>query len=68
MDKVNGFVCTCKPGYTGTLCEVEIDECASNPCVNGECEDKVNGFECKCEPGWTGDVCDVGELPSNVQF
>lgn len=28
--------CVCPKGYTGSMCEVEIDECVSNPCNNGE--------------------------------
>ena len=31
-DKVDGFKCECVPGYIGNLCEVNIDECASDPC------------------------------------
>lgn len=29
------YLCSCKPGYTGKNCEIEIDECASEPCMNG---------------------------------
>lgn len=39
-------------GYMGTYCEVDIDDCESNPCVNdGICRDVVNGFTCTCQPG-----------------
>lgn len=39
-------------GYMGTYCEVDIDDCESNPCVNdGICRDMVNGFTCTCQPG-----------------
>ena len=55
----SGFACVCPPGYTGTACEIDIDDCASNPCVNGICEDQVNGYFCHCLPGWTGTNCDV---------
>ena len=39
----------------------DINECASNPCLNGgTCTDLVNGYECTCAPGWTGDFCQTG--------
>lgn len=39
-------------GYTGTVCEEDIDECQSSPCQNGGvCEDLTNKFKCTCPPG-----------------
>ena len=32
-------LCECLPGYEGELCEINIDDCAGNPCGNGECLD-----------------------------
>lgn len=29
------YTCSCRPGYTGSNCEVEINECDANPCKNG---------------------------------
>ena len=39
----------CAAGYTGAVCEVEIDECLSSPCRNGAtCVNNVGGYECMC--------------------
>ena len=34
-DDVYSYICKCEAGWTGKRCEVEIDECESSPCVNG---------------------------------
>ena len=39
-----------------------LDECASNPCVNGKCEDGDNSYTCTCDPGYTGPHCDQSKL------
>ena len=39
---------------TGINCEIDVDDCKSNPCDYGTCIDKINGFECTCKPGYTG--------------
>ncbi|XP_053375360.1 von Willebrand factor A domain-containing protein 2-like isoform X1 [Mercenaria mercenaria] len=59
--KVTGdnWFCSCHAGYTGTLCDSNIDECASNPCINGNCIDGVNKFRCFCQPGYTGTLCGI---------
>ncbi|KAI1891510.1 hypothetical protein AGOR_G00144550 [Albula goreensis] len=30
-----GMMCDCMSGFTGHRCELEVDECKSNPCLNG---------------------------------
>ncbi|NWU92528.1 SNED1 protein, partial [Upupa epops] len=45
----------------------EIDECQSQPCLNGgQCKDRIAEFLCLCEPGYTGHHCelDVNECQS----
>lgn len=46
--------------FLGKDCDVDIDDCASNPCVNGgECVDQVNTYRCICPVGYTGYQCEV---------
>ncbi|XP_033643609.1 protein crumbs-like isoform X1 [Asterias rubens] len=56
----SGFKCRCLAGYEGDLCEINIDECASGPCLNGAtCNDGVNGYICVCAGGWEGVDCSI---------
>ncbi|XP_078667248.1 uncharacterized protein LOC144909067 [Branchiostoma floridae x Branchiostoma belcheri] len=50
--------CSCQAGYEGDLCNIDIDECASNPCQNGgTCQDGVNSYHCHCQVGYGGENC-----------
>nr|XP_021547253.1 protein crumbs homolog 2 [Neomonachus schauinslandi] len=62
-----GFLCRCPPGFEGDECGVDVDECASQPCLNeGRCQDLPNSFRCHCPDGYTGLACqeDVDECLS----
>ena len=48
-----------KPWKIGTNCEIDINECASEPCVNGDCIDGIARFDCQCEKGYEGELCDI---------
>ena len=44
----------------------DINECASSPCVNGECEDGIDMFNCACNDGFEGDLCEGKTFNSNI--
>ena len=46
----DGPICMCR-GYTGSICEIDVDECANNPCLNGAtCVNEAGSFRCICPP------------------
>ena len=53
------YSCSCSTGWTGTNCGVDIDECASYPCTNGQCVEGVDSYSCTCASGFRGDNCAV---------
>lgn len=55
--------CQCVEGYRGRLCEVDVDECDPNPCVNGaSCLDGLGSYTCRCLPGFNGTRCETGTI------
>jgi hypothetical protein len=62
---IGGYTCACFVGYTGTHCEMDVDDCvdasSGQPvCKNGaKCVDLIGGFQCKCPSGYRGRTCIV---------
>ncbi len=49
------YSCSCVPGTYGDYCEVNVNECMSNPCPElYNCVDLIGGYDCVC-----GDICPV---------
>ncbi|XP_068942361.1 cubilin [Petaurus breviceps papuanus] len=58
IETVSSYHCMCHPGWEGTNCTENINECLSDPCFNGgTCTDGINGYTCECTSAWTGSQC-----------
>lgn len=64
IDLIGGFRCECPPEWTGDVCQLDVDECDSNPasklgpCINAKaCNNTLGAFECTCLDGWGGPTC-----------
>uniref|UniRef100_A0A4W3IUJ9 Sushi, nidogen and EGF like domains 1 n=1 Tax=Callorhinchus milii TaxID=7868 RepID=A0A4W3IUJ9_CALMI len=54
------YTCSCRAGFTGRRCHIDVDECSSYPCQNGgTCANEENGFICLCTAGFNGTVCEI---------
>jgi len=52
MVTLNMVKCESVAGFAGHTCQVNIDDCVGQPCLNGAtCEDAVNAYICHCHKG-----------------
>uniref|UniRef100_A0A4W5N7U3 EGF-like domain-containing protein n=1 Tax=Hucho hucho TaxID=62062 RepID=A0A4W5N7U3_9TELE len=43
---------SCPAGFIGDFCEMDVNECCSDPCLHGAiCRDLLNGYLCHCRAG-----------------
>ncbi|XP_071139835.1 fibropellin-1-like [Mytilus edulis] len=52
--------CECVNGTWGHCCELQINECSSNPCHHGYCYDRLFSYFCRCRSGYYGGHCEHG--------
>ena len=56
------YTCDCKPGFQGKDCEIKMDACYAQPCINGgTCSvvDEFGKFQCTCRDGYEGERCEI---------
>lgn len=60
IDGDRDYTCNCTVGYEGRNCELDINECLSDPCLHGGiCYDLPRGvFSCFCPHGYFGPQCE----------
>ncbi|XP_078619195.1 uncharacterized protein LOC144886441 [Branchiostoma floridae x Branchiostoma japonicum] len=60
VDEENNYTCTCHPGYEGTNCDKNINDCDGVYCENGgTCVDDINDYSCECADGFEGEHCET---------
>ena len=61
IDLKESFECECSIGFIGERCETDVNECLSNPCVFGTCQNGHGGYQCTCksEERYTGRNCET---------
>jgi len=69
---IRSFACTCPPTFTGmkhkTECNLQINQCFSNPCLNGGiCHRHESGYSCECKPEFIGSRCEHSFANSTCQ-
>lgn len=62
---VQNSQCVCVSGFSGKHCQLVLNACDSNPCVNGgHCVEHQGGrgMFCSCLMGYSGTYCEVSEF------
>ncbi|XP_048588685.1 neurogenic locus notch homolog protein 1 [Nematostella vectensis] len=61
--------CSCKPGFTGTCCHNDINECDSSPCDH-YCQNTYGSYYCSCKSCYTkyGNRCSLVQCAINYYY
>ena len=59
---IGNYTCDCDKGWTGWLCNEDLDECLTSPCLNGgSCSQNENvpgNYSCQCTSQFKGHNCE----------
>ncbi|KAM6950118.1 lactadherin-like isoform 2-T2 [Lycodopsis pacificus] len=59
-DVFNEYVCKCQPGFEGVHCQINVNDCANQPCKNrGICRDLDGDYTCQCPSPYVGKQCQL---------
>ncbi|KAM7540909.1 hypothetical protein Aperf_G00000025061 [Anoplocephala perfoliata] len=57
--------CLCLPGWTGELCDQNIDDCVDKCLNGGTCHDLIGDYYCTCPEGFSGRNCEINNKCSS---
>lgn len=58
VDGIARYSCECDVGWTGTFCNIDLDECSLGYCLNNStCRNTQGSFTCTCQPGYSDRNC-----------
>nr|XP_020461507.1 lactadherin-like isoform X2 [Monopterus albus] len=59
-DVFNEYICKCQPGFEGVHCQINVNDCANQPCKNGgTCRDADGDYTCQCPSPYVGKQCQL---------
>ncbi|KAM6943068.1 lactadherin-like isoform 2-T2 [Xenentodon cancila] len=59
-DVFNEYICRCQPGFEGVHCQINVNDCANQPCKNGGmCRDLDGDYACQCTSPYVGKQCQL---------